>query len=82
MKKNAIILYYKNKGKMAMAKQICKQIIYRYPSYIPALISLGTIYYRIGEIDSAKIEWEKAYNISPELVSKYLEKNGIKIKYP
>ncbi|HQN01438.1 MAG TPA: tetratricopeptide repeat protein [Candidatus Hydrogenedentes bacterium] len=53
-------------GYMREAVVQFKLVLETRPNYVPALISLGTTYYALGEKLNAGIQWEKAVEIDPD----------------
>ncbi len=63
MNKCAVILG--NMGNLGQAKELCRLILSKDPSYIDAYINLGNIYKAIGLVDNAHSYYKKALALNP-----------------
>lgn len=66
---------YAKKGYTTRAIQEIQQISAEHPDYIPARIHLGLMYFSLGNVIDAQMEWDRALELDPgnEEIRTYLE---------
>jgi tetratricopeptide (TPR) repeat protein len=62
-----------NLGDYKYCEWILTQLLLRHPDFSPAIYLLGLCFHRLGHLNAAKENLQKALHLNPELVHAYLE---------